>query len=73
MIKVISRLDDGLSCCYGNSGCPALLKSDDGYILIGKKVTNGISNLSEFNAAIGVDEEAILVPFDVVREVQNDK
>lgn len=67
-VKVIERLDQ--KCC-GKVNCPAILKTENGDILvIGKNVTNDVDGLKNFNSGIGSDEAAVIIPKDVFESVK---
>jgi len=56
--------------CTGQSSCPDILQLDTGdFLIIGK--TPGVPNISarhlaQHGASIGPDEQAVIVPYDVV-------
>lgn len=60
IVKIAKRLDG--NCC-GKGGCPAILRAEDGdIIVIGMNVTGQIENLTEFGAACGKEEYAVKIP-----------
>lgn len=56
--------------CTGNRGCPAVFESNEGYVIIGRDVTNDIANLKDFNGSIDFSEKAVLIPFDILKGVE---
>ena len=62
--------------CAGQSSCPAVLALDNGdYLIIGK--APGVPNISarelaQHGAGIGPDEQAVIVPRDVVLAAARD-